>query len=408
MKWLKGYVECRICGGSLERFLNMCRHHGICIWKLTEKEEVHMCMYAKDFKRLIPLSAKTSVRPHLIRKRGLPFRIWEMRRNWTFYSGFLLFLAALFVLSSYVWEITYSGQRSFSRETLAKDVEDMDVYVGMKRNRLDCDAIEKGLRELHPEISWVSAEEVGSVLKISIKEGKENVEHEKTGKPNHLTAMYSGTVEEISVNRGTAMVKKGQKVKKGDVLISGLVPVTDDNNEITEYMTVAAKGDVSILVQQDFSEPISTHYQKKEYTGRNVTAWSLQWNDQRISLKNPLKRLDNSGKYDILTEVCADRVIHPLSVSVRAIKKEFRNYELKEAVYTKEELKAVGMKRYQHIMDELTTEGMELLSHSAVMKQKDAKTWILEGKLSFLCKKMGTKAVTKKESKVKKAEKAQE
>ena len=49
MKWLKGYIECRLCGGSLERFLNMCRHHGIHIWKLRQTEEIHMCMYAKDY-----------------------------------------------------------------------------------------------------------------------------------------------------------------------------------------------------------------------------------------------------------------------------------------------------------------------------------------------------------------------
>lgn len=248
-------------------------------------------MYAKDFVHLVPLCARTSVHPHLVKKRGLPFQIQKMWRNWTFYSGFLFFLTALMVLSSYLWEITYSGQRSFSRETLSADVEGMDVYPGMKRSRLDCDAIEKRLREIHPEISWVSAEEIGSVLKISIKEGKESVEHEKTGTPCHLTAPYDGTIQDISVSRGTAKVKRGQKVKKGDILISGLIPVTDDSDQITEYMTVAAKGDISILVRQSFSEPVETHYKKKVYTGNSVTQWVFQWQDQRISLKNPFKQI---------------------------------------------------------------------------------------------------------------------
>lgn len=407
MKWLKGYIECRVCGGSLERFLNMCRHHGICIWKLRQTEEIHMCMYARDFVLLIPLCAKSAVHPHLLKKRGLPFCIQKMWRNWTFYSGFLFFLAVLFFLSSYLWEITYNGQQSFSRETLAADVEGMDIYPGMKRSRLDCDAIEKRIREIHPEISWVSAEEIGSVLKISIKEGKENVEHEKAGTPCHLTAPYDGTVQQISVNRGTAAVKKGQKVKKGDILISGLVPVTDDNNEIQEYMKVSAKGDVRLLVQQDFSEVLSTHYKKKEYTGKDVTQWLLQWQNKRISLKNPFRRLDNSGKYDILTEVCADRMIHPLPVSVYAERKIYKKYRMVDAVYTMGELKETGMKRYQRMLEQLRSDGMELQSHTAVMKKKDAKNWILQGHISFLCKKMTTRTVSEEEGTVKKKEEGQ-
>lgn len=404
MKWLKGYIECQVCGGSLERFLNMCRHHGICIWKLQRAEKIHMCMYAKDFVHLVPLCARTSVHPHLVKKKGLPFQIQKMWRNWTFYSGFLFFLTALMVLSSYLWEITYSGQRSFSRETLSADVEGMDVYPGMKRSRLDCDAIEKRLREIHPEISWVSAEEIGSVLKISIKEGKESVEHEKTGTPCHLTAPYDGTIQDISVSRGTAKVKRGQKVKKGDILISGLIPVTDDSDQITEYMTVAAKGDISILVRQSFSEPVETHYKKKVYTGNNVTQWVFQWQDQRISLKNPFKRLDNSGEYDIITEICADRIIHPLPVSVYAEKKEYRKYKMVDAVYTADELKKEGMRKYQRRMEKLTEEGMELSSHTAVMKQQDVKTWILQGEISFLCRKMSSRAVTEDEARVNRPE----
>lgn len=357
-------------------------------------------MYAKDFVLLVPLCARTSVHPHLVKKKGLPFQIQKMWRNWTFYSGFLFFLAALMVLSSYLWEITYSGQRSFSRETLSADVEGMDVYPGMKRSRLDCDAIEKRLREIHPEISWVSAEEIGSVLKISIKEGKESVEHEKTGTPCHLTAPYDGTIQEISVSRGTAKVKRGQKVKKGDILISGLVPVTDDSDQITEYMTVAAKGDISILVRQSFSEPVETHYKKKVYTGNTLTQWVFQWQDKRISLKNPFKRLDNSGEYDIITEICADRTIHPLPVSVYAEKKEFRKYKMVDAVYTMDELKKEGMRKYQRRLEKLAEDEMELSSHTAVMKQQDAKTWILQGEIGFICRKMASRAVTEDEARV--------
>lgn len=384
--------------------MNMCRHHNIKMWDIRKKEAVYFCVYADEFVKLIALSVKTSARPHLLKKKGLPFQIQKMKRNWTFYSGFFVFLALLSILSTFVWEITYHGQSSYSKETLQKTVESMNVYTGMKRSRLDCDAIEKRIREIHPDISWVSAEEMGSVLKISIKEGKKTITHEKASAPKHLTALYDGVVEDIMVNRGTAMVKKGKRVKKGDILISGVVPITDDNNEVAENMSVSAKGEVTILAEKNFSEPISVRYKKKEYTGRTLHSYSWVLGNQSFSLKNPLKRFDNSLKYDTMSIVCVNRIIHPLSFPIKVTKREYREYRMKNAVYSKNELKKTGMERYRHMLDALTKDNMELVTHSAVLKQKDKENWLLQGKITFRCKKLGSRAVKEKELQIKKAD----
>jgi len=397
LRWVRGYVKCRVCGGAWERFMNMCRHHGICLWDITCKDDICFSMCADDFFRLEPLASKTAVRPHIIEKKGLPFWNVHIWKNWTFYSGGLFFFFLLFFFSSFVWEITYTGQRSYSKETLQKTVESMNVYAGMKRSRLDCDAIEKKIRELHPDISWVSAEEKGSLLRISIKEGKQVVEHDIMSEPKHLVALYDGVVQSISVNRGTACVKVGQRVKKGQILISGIVPVIDDNNVIVENIAVLAKGSVELLAEQSFAVPINAKYQKKMYTGKVITCWSGKAGNQSFLVKNPLRRLDNSYQYDIISTVCADCLIHPFEYPVHITKKEYREYKKKSAVYSREELKTVGMKKYQNILEQLTLGGMKLVSHSAVIKQVDESTWSLQGNLSFLCEKMGTQKIEQQE-----------
>ncbi|MCH5252167.1 MAG: sporulation protein YqfD [Lachnospiraceae bacterium] len=395
---------CQTKNGSWERFMNMCRHHNIMLWNIHRDEEVFFCIHASDFSKLIPLAGKTKIKPHLLQRIGLPFWIAQVKKNWTFYSGFLLFLVLLTVLSSFIWEITYNGQSSYSKETLSKTVTSMDVYTGMKRSRLNCDAIEKKIREIYPDISWVSAEEIGSVLKISIKEGKKTITHEKASDPTHLVSLYDGVVKDVMVNRGTARVKKGQKVKKGDILISGIVPVTDDNNEVADKMAVAAKGEVSLQVEKNFEEPLSVHYQKKVYTGRTISIRSYLLGNQRFSLKNPLKRFHKSYKYDIINTICTDRMIHPFSFRIQVTEKRYREYQFKRAVYSREELKSAGMKRYQQMLSELTENKMKILSHSAVLKQKDKENWVLQGEISFLCDTMDTRKVTEKERQVKKAD----
>ena len=55
-------------------------------------------------------------------------------------------------------------------------------------------------------------------------------------------------------------------------------------------------------------------------------------------------------------------------------------------------------------MEQLTEDDMELSSHRAVMKQQDEKTWLLQGEISFLCKKMAAKEVSEEEARVEQPE----
>ena len=66
----------------------------------------------------------------------------------------------------------YLLSESDSRRYTEAEIEEMGVYRGMTRKHLQCDKIEQNLRLLHPDLSWVSAEEKGCVLQIQVKEGK--------------------------------------------------------------------------------------------------------------------------------------------------------------------------------------------------------------------------------------------
>ena len=377
--------------------MNMCRHHNICLWNIKRNPIITFEMTASDFKKLPPMAAKTKVYPQICCRNGLPFLIIWMRRHWSFVSGILLFFCVLAFLSSFVWEITYRGQSSYSRETLQRTVEGLSVYPGMKRSRLDCDTIEKEIRRLHPQISWVSAEEKGSVLQISIKEGKKTIQHEKNVKAYHLVSPYNGVIQSIAVNRGTAQVKKGEKVKKGQIIISGIVPVTGDGDEIVSKNAVAAKGNVEILVEEEVREEVALSYQKKVYTGKEITYYEIQTGTQIFYIRNPLKRLDNSSKYDIITTICTNQTIHPWESRFKITEFKYREYRLKNSIYNREELKKEGMRRYQHRLQELENADMELKTHSAVMTQKDENTWIVKGRISYVCSNMDTKNVSEDE-----------
>ena len=85
MRWIMGYIECQVPGGHLERFMNLCRHHEIELWKVKEREkQAVFFMYAAEYSKLRPLARKTKTVPHIRKKCGFPFWCLKARRDWTF------------------------------------------------------------------------------------------------------------------------------------------------------------------------------------------------------------------------------------------------------------------------------------------------------------------------------------
>lgn len=382
--------------------MNMCRHHRINLWKIKREEDVIFSLSAGDFKRIRPMVKKTGVCPHIKDKRGLPFFLWQIRTNWTFYSGFLLFLIWLSILSSFVWEIKFQGQRTYTKETLLKTVNSLDVYRGMKRNRLMCDDIEKSIREIYPDISWVSAEEKGSRLVISIKEAEKEVDREKGGRPCHLVANHDGIVKSISVNRGIAAVKVGQKVKKGQVLISGILPITGDDDTVVEKVPVVAKGEVKIYVEQRISEEIPVKIQEKKYSGKKLTKYEYKMGGTSIYIKSPIKRFNKSYKYDIMTTIFEEKTIQPFDFVFQKRVYEYREYRWGIKKRTNKEIKQEGNVIYQRQMRQVKEQGNRLVSHNAKIRHTGADLWKLEGSFGFICDKCTKRYVAEKEWQVEK------
>ena len=121
MKWLRGYLLCCVESGHWERFMNLCRHHRIRLWDVEiHKNHVSFRMFSEDYKTLHMFVGKTHVAPHIVEKRGLPFVCERALRNWTFTFGLVLFFVVLRVLSLFVWQINYYGQREYTKETISK------------------------------------------------------------------------------------------------------------------------------------------------------------------------------------------------------------------------------------------------------------------------------------------------
>lgn len=346
--------------------MNLCRHHNIRLWNITtDKTKVTFCMFAGDYRVLRKFVVKTEVVPHICERKGLPFVLAGAKRDWTFTLGLVLFFTVLKVLSLFVWQVNYTGQREYTKETIRKEVTAMGVYPGMLRSNLDCDSIERNLRERYENMSWVSAEEKGCVLNIKIKEGTaEKKTEEQDTRPRHLVAPCKGVVESIVTREGTALVKKGMTVKKGDILISGVVEIKDDSDTVIKKNGVHADGEVTIVTEKKYTDSINVRYMAKNKTGKDIRVMTVQWNGTRFSIKNPLKWFDNSTSYDIMNNVCVDQEFIPLKLDLKVTERRYIAYEPHEAEYSEQEAKDILQSRMAAKLLTYEEKGYKIIDHT--------------------------------------------
>ena len=79
-------------------------------------------------------------------------------------------------------------------------------------------------------------------------------------------------------------MKKGDKVKPGDVLISGVVEIKDDAGEIAEETLVRAQGDVYAISKIKYEDRFPLIYYKKNYTGKTEKSYRFLINGYTIKM----------------------------------------------------------------------------------------------------------------------------
>lgn len=382
--WLCGYLKVRIQGNNVERFVNLCRNRGILLWQLYwDKGEnvLYFRIALRDFYRLRPVARKCKVHPIVVKRYGLPFLLDQMKRRASLCLGIIICFALVVFLSTRIWGISVEGQSYHTEESVLEYLDSIDVYGGMAGNTLECSRLEEQIRQKYNDVGWCSVEKKGSKIFIRVKEVL-LVSKEKKKKKGHLVAEEAGEVVSIVTRNGTAKVKAKDKVKKGKILISGVVNIYGDNQELVEKDFVHAEGSVVLSVTEHYQDSLAKRYEKAVYTGRERSVHELQVGDSKFFYYNPLKNLETFEKYDIIREggnLCPFLSLRfPVSHSV----KTFREIVYQNAVYSEKEAKEILEKRFLYYLQQKKEAGY-VLKEQDVSFENHREDYQYKGNLVF-------------------------
>ena len=257
---LAGYLRIRVEGYSPERFLNLCCYHGIFLWNLRPaKGAYEMNIRVRDFRRLRPMVRKSRAKVRITQKRGVPFFIHKYRGRKLFFTGSVIAICLIFLLSSFIWRIQIDGNLARTDEVLLSFLTEKGIACGMAKKNVDCDRIEKDIRMEYDDIIWEAEAEA----------------------PMDIVAEADGIIQKIITRKGNPLVREGSEVKKGEILVSGSVEVKNDSDEVTGYQYRVSDADIiaqTTVAYTDILDRLERYRQEElevldRNTGKAVSFW---------------------------------------------------------------------------------------------------------------------------------------
>lgn len=395
--WLFGYLCIRFRGEGMERFINLCHHHGMNLWNIypdSGGKEMVACISLKDYRKIRKIARKSKVWPRIAERHGAPFVCAAMRQRKSFFVGLVLFLGLVLFYSTRIWSIEIAGQSYHTQDSLLRYLRSQQVHTGMAGKQVICSRIEEQLRKQYEDIGWVSAKKSGSKIYLQLQEVR-LVEAEAEKQPSHLVASCKGTVVQIVTRQGTAKVHQGDKVKKGAVLISGAVAIMGDNDTLLGKQYVEAQGDIMIESRKNYHDEWEVRQKQKVYTGREKKIY--QWNiaGKQFFLHNVLNRLERGQKYDIIREGGQFCSLFDAYVPMERWVTTYRFTEMQERVYGEAEAGEILRKRLQKYLYQMQEQG-NLLQQSEPVITRQGNKYICEDQIIWWKKQQKQKKISKK------------
>lgn len=241
LRYLRGYIKFTVSenGGSAERFLNLCAHHSVSIWRMVKREDC--CggyTSVRGYRKMRSLARKAGVRLRVGERHGAPFVAHRYRRRWGIAAGAALFAILLVVSQQFVWAVRVEGCEQLEPRVLLSALEELGVKRGARISTIDARDVRQLITLRIGALSWATLNLQGTTATLVIRERTPPPPKVDTNIPANVVAARDGQIMRMEVTDGRSLCKKGDVVARGDLLVSG---VNEDRWGLTHLIRANAR-----------------------------------------------------------------------------------------------------------------------------------------------------------------------
>ncbi len=369
-QYLNGMVELRLPAQKTEELLQQMIAADIPVYQVKRQTDyVYLWVHLDDYFKLRHFLREQHCRFHVQQRLGLPFVISRIKRRRGLLLGLGLGLSLLYLLLSFIWGYEVHGNLQYSDDHMIALVQEYGMIPGAHRDKFDYDALAEQIVRDHPEFTWIQLQVVGTTLQIDVKERLSVSEMPQ--KSGSLVAQADGRITELLVFRGTPLVKRGDWVHKGQILVGGWDYPDRQRNQKGEFVPVgepyAVKAQAVISGEKERRAVGSCALEERMLvsTGKEEKQIALAWQGHQLILWGKQQSLYPYSSQTIEQHSIVTWKQHQLPVYVRTT--IVAEKTLREVCYTKEEAFATAVERARKRLQEQMPAGSRFLRESVGM-----------------------------------------
>ncbi len=254
--------------GKKDKLLLKCFKLRIPVFETKEENgKLFFKIYEKDFGKIQKFWFVKVKKSGVTGIRLLKENIWKQR---VFVVSLLFGFLLLYVLSHIMIRVEVVHSNSDIRELVRLTLKEKGIKENtFRKSYKEIETIKKEVLDLYPEqLEWMEIEVHGMNYVVRIEERK--IEKEKTNQTScHIVATKDAFVKEMIFSKGVASVSRNDSVKKGDILISGLIKKDEEIKAV-----VCAQGSVYGEVWYSITASVPLDYEVSTRT--NKVRWNFR------------------------------------------------------------------------------------------------------------------------------------
>lgn len=280
--YLQGYVIVEISGFNMEKFMNLVTYHNLILWNIQRDEQkLRFSTSIKDFKAMKQDARKTKSRLRIVKKKGLPFFTYRYKKRKLFAMGVGIFIFMLWLLSSFVWLVDVEGNSRINSLDIIHTLEENGFSTGNWKRRMNLREAETILLRHYPDIIWVGIDYEGTRMIVRVAESVlPPTMNPLDTIPKSLISKRDALITYIAIEKGKPMVKAGDIVRKGDMLVTGEMPLGEEDPSL---YYAEAKGTITGKTIYSVSRDIPLKQVKKKYTNETSKKYILKFFDKSLT-----------------------------------------------------------------------------------------------------------------------------
>lgn len=276
---VKGFVKIEVHGQNIRQFLNLITEANLLVWDIKQVRRgtavgqakqadvampvIELFVVLPHFFRLKPMLRQTGCRLRVKGRYGLPFYLTKIEQRKLFAVGFVCFLVGLFLLSSLIWTVHIEGNETIQKQRIVDEASKLGIAPFQWKFKLDDTVfLAKELTKQLEGVAWVGVEIRGTRVNIKIVESQV-AEERPLRNPRHLVSTSDAVITFIVAERGQAVVKVNERVRRGDILVSGIL----GDEEFQQI--VVAEGQVKGLVWHEYTLEVPLEMRYNVFTGES-------------------------------------------------------------------------------------------------------------------------------------------